>query len=323
MSLYIPACYRRLMLILLCAYVLPVWAQSDSYPSRSVRIIVPWAAGTGTDLNARAIAQQITAASGQTAVVENKPGSAGVVGSADVHRAPADGYTVLATSNSHVANVFLMKNLPFDPIQDFVPVSGTRVLPSLIVARAGLNIKSLQELTELAKRQPDKLSFGAATGTGRVGMEMYKELTGARLLYVPYKSNTAVLADLLGGHVDVMLVDIFNVHSLIKSGKVVPLAASGKTRLKILPEVPTVAESGLPGYDMRGWSGLWVRKGTPPEAIAFLNRMARRAAEVEKEQVENAGGEVFITSQPEFARIVETEAAVWKQATTAAKIVPE
>ncbi len=314
---------RRALLLVLATCTLPAFAQANAYPSKPVRIVVPWAAGTGTDLNARAIAQQITATSGQTAVVENRPGAVGSVGTGEVNRAPADGYTVLATSNAHIANLFLMKNLPYDPLQDFIPVSGTRKLPSLIVARPGLGVKSLAELTELAKRQPGKISFGAGTSAGRIGMELFQEMTGTKLLHVPYKGATAALTDLLGGHVDVMFIDIFNVLSRVKDGRVVALAATGKTRLKVLPDLMTAAEAGLPGYDVGSWSGLWVRKGTPPEAIAFLNRMAKKGAEAEKEQVETAGGEVFITTQPEFARYIESEAAMWKKITTNAKIVPE
>ncbi|MDB5796475.1 MAG: hypothetical protein JWP36_377 [Paucimonas sp.] len=314
---------RRGLPLLLALCAVPVLAQTGAYPSKTIRIVVPWTAGTGTDLNARAIAQQITAATGQTAVVDNRPGAGGIVGTGEVQRAPADGYTVLATSNAHVANLFLVKNLPYDPLQDFVPVSGTRKLPSLIIARPGLGIKSLAELTELAKRQPGKISFGAGTSAGRIGMELYQEMTGVRLLHVPYKSNTAVLADLMGGHVDVMLIDAFNVLPRVRDGRVVALAATGKNRLKVLPELPTVAESGLTGYDVGSWSGLWVRKGTPPEAVAFLNRMAGKAAEAEKEQVESSGGEVFATTQAEFVRYIEAEGAMWRKTAAAAKIIPE
>ena len=318
---------RRSLLLALAACALPAagqaTGQSSAYPSKAVRIVLPWAAGTGTDINARVIAQQITAASGQTAIVDNRPGAVGSVGTAEAARAPADGYTVLATSNAHVANLFLMKNLPYDPLKDFIPVSGTRKLPSLIVARPGLGIKSLAELTELAKRQPGKISFGAGTSAGRIGMELFQEMTGTKLLHVPYKGATAALTDLLGGHVDVMFIDIFNVLSRVKDGRVVALAATGKNRLKVLPDLVTAAEAGLTGYDVGSWSGLWVRKGTPPEAVAYLNQMARKAAEAEKEQVEAAGGEVFITTQQEFARFVESEAAMWKKVATVAKIAPE
>jgi tripartite-type tricarboxylate transporter receptor subunit TctC len=323
MHLELKPMLRRLLPLIVAAFSLPALAQGGAYPGKTVRIIVPWTAGTGTDLNARAIAQQITAATGQTAVVDNKPGAGGIVGSAEVHRAPADGYTVLATSNAHVANSFLVKSLPFDPIQDFVPVSGTRKLPSLIVARPGLGVKNLAELTELAKRQPGKISFGAGTSAGRIGMELYQQRAGIQLLHVPYKSNTAVLADLMGGHVDVMLIDAFNVLPRVREGRVVALAATGKNRLKVMPELPTVAESGLAGFDVGSWSGLWVKKGTPPEVIAFLNRMASKAADAEREQVESNGGEVFATSQADFARYIETEEAMWKKTAAAAKIVPE
>lgn len=324
MHLELKSMLRRLMPLVVAVCALPALpAMAQNYPAKPVRIIVPWTAGTGTDLNARAIAQQITAASGQTAIVDNRPGAGGIVGTSEVQRAPADGYTVLATSNAHVANLFLVKNLPYDPVQDFVPVSGTRKLPSLIVARTGLGVKNLAELTELAKRQPGKISFGAGTSAGRIGMELYQQRAGIQLLHVPYKSNTAALADLMGGHVDVMLIDAFNVVPRVREGRAVALAATGKNRLKVMPELPTVAESGLAGYDVGSWSGLWVRKGTPPEAIAFLNRMANKAAEAEKEQVEGNGGEVFATTQADFTRYIDGEESMWRKTAAAAKIVPE
>ncbi|MBB1604602.1 tripartite tricarboxylate transporter substrate binding protein [Variovorax sp. UMC13] len=319
---------RRLMLRVaaaggLAASTATLPARAAGYPSRPLRIVVPWAAGTGTDLNARAIAQQITADSRQVVVVDNKAGVGGSIGTAEVARLPADGYTVLATSNAHVANLFLIKNLPYDPLQDFVPVGSTRRLPSLLVARPGLGVSTIAQLTELARREPGKISFGAGTSAGRMGMELYQQMAGVKLLHVPYKSATAALNDLLGGHCDVMFVDIFNSLTQIRAGTLVPLAASGRTRLKVLPELPTVAESGLPGYEMTSWSGLWLRKGAPEAAVAYLNRMARKAAEAERESVEATGGEVFVDTQEAFARFVDAEVALWRRTAAAAKIVPE
>jgi tripartite-type tricarboxylate transporter receptor subunit TctC len=314
--------FKGFFSLLAASCVVAAGAHASTFPAKMIRIVVPWSAGTGTDLNARVIGQQITAATGQTVVIENRPGAGGVVGTAEVARAPADGYTVLATSNAHVANMFLVKNLPYDALNDFVPVSGTRKLPSLLVARPGLGVKNLAELTAMAKRNPGKISFGAGTSAGRVGMELYQEMAGVKLLHVPYKSATAALTDLLGGHVDVMFIDIFNTLPRIKEGKVVPLAAAGKTRLKVLPDLPTAAEEGLTGYDVMSWSGLWVRKGTPPEVIAFFNRYAAKAAEAERENVESTGGETFITT-PEFVRYIESEIALWRRTAAAAKIVSE
>jgi tripartite-type tricarboxylate transporter receptor subunit TctC len=216
-----------------------------------------------------------------------------------------------------------MKNLPYDALNDFVPVAGTRKLPGLLIASPRLGIKNLAELTALAKRNPGKISFAAGTSSGRIGMEIYQQMASIRLLHIPYKSNTPALNDLLGGHVDVMLADIVNSLPYIKAGRVVPLAAAAKTRFKILPDLPTVAESGLVGYDVQPWTGLWVRKGTSPEAIAFLNKFANRASMAEREQVEASGAEPFITTPEEFARHIENEVAVWKRAVVAAKITPD
>jgi tripartite-type tricarboxylate transporter receptor subunit TctC len=316
--------FNRIFLSLLAAsFVFAADAHASDYPSKLIRIVVPWTAGTGTDINARNIGQQITAATGQPVVIDNRAGAGGMVGTAEVLRSPADGYTVLATSNAHIANLLLVKNLPYDPLNDFIPVGGTRKLPSLMIASPRLGVKNLAELTALAKRNPGKISFGAGNSAARIGMELYQQMANVKLLHVPYKSATAALNDLLGGHVDVMYIDLVNSITRVKAGNVVPLAAGGKTRLKALPDLPTAAEQGLAGFDVTSWTGLWVRKGTPPEAVSFLNKFANKTAEAEKENLEATGGETFITTPEEFAHHIESDLALWKRTVAAANIVPE
>jgi tripartite-type tricarboxylate transporter receptor subunit TctC len=315
--------FKGICLSLLSALLLLTDANAGDYPSKLVRIVVPWTPGTGTDISARLIGQQITAATGQPVVVDNKAGAGGVVGTTEVVRAPADGYTVLATSNSHVTNMLLVKNLPYDPMNDFIPVGGTRKLPSLMIASPRLGVKNLEELTALAKSKPGKITYGAGNSGARIGMELYQQMAGVNLLHIPYKSATAALNDLLGGHIDVMYIDLVNGMARVKAGSVIPLAAGGKTRLKALPGLPTAAEQGLTGYDVTSWGGLWVRKGTPPEAIAFLNKFANKASAIEKESVEAIGGESFVTTPEEFSRHIDSEFALWKRTAAAANIVPE
>ena len=309
--------------LLAAAQALSLACAAESVPDKPVRVIVPWAAGTGTDINARNVAQQISGATGHPAIVENRPGANGVIGSAEVLRLPADGTVLLATSNAHVANPYLMKSVPYDAMRDFIPVGGTRKLPALLIARPGLGVKSLAELTALARRNPGKLSYGAGTSSAQIGMALYQQRSQTNLIQVPYKSATGALNDLIAGHIDVMLIDVVNSIGHIREGKVVPLAATGKERIKALPDLPTVAESGYPGYQMTLWTGMWVKAGTPPERVAFLNRMINQAANAERKAVEATGAETFTTTPEEFARFVASEIGFWREATRLANIVPE
>lgn len=296
---------------------------AESVPDKPVRIIVPWAAGTGTDINARTVAQQITEATGQPAIVENRPGANGIIGSSTVLQEPADGLTLLATSNAHVANPFIMKNVPYDGLHDFTPVGGTRKLPALLVASPGLGVKTLADLTKLAKEKPGQISYGSGTTSALVSMELYQQMAGIKLNQVPYKSATLALNDLIGGHIDVMLIDVVNSIAHIRDGKIVPLAATAKDRLRVLPDLPTIAESGYPDYEIVLWTGMWVRAGTSPERVAFFNRMINLAAAAERESVESTGAEVFITTPDEFKRFVNADVAFWKHATQVANIHPQ
>lgn len=300
-------------------------ASAQDFPSRPIRIIVPWAAGTATDTTARILAQRVSEVAKQTVVIENKPGAGGILGSQEVARAAPDGYTLLATSNAHIANQFLIKNVPYDPLRDFVPVIPTLRVPLVLVAHPDLGVRTVAELSQLARRSPGKLSFAAGSSGALVGMELYKQLAGLDILHVPYKSNTQALADVMGGQVNIMISDVGLAYPQIKAGKVIGLAVTGPERASSLPELPSMAEAGVAGYELIGWGGIWAPAGTPAPVVARLNSLIADALTVPRmrEHAARASGDIFNLSPSEFDRFQRTDVDRWRRVTQAAKIQPE
>ena len=226
---------RRLVLAGLIAATLPLaavplTASAQTYPARPVTFVVPFAAGSATDQIARAIGQGMTEASGQTVVIENKPGASAIIGAQSAARAQADGYTVLITTNTtHAANEHLYKSLPYDPVKDFAPVTALGKGGQIMVVNPNLPVKSVQELLALAKKEPSKLSFGSGSSSSRIAGELLQQMTGAKILHVPYKSNPLAVTDLLGGQISMMITDTATGLPQVKSGK---LRALGVTSLK-------------------------------------------------------------------------------------------
>lgn len=314
-----------LRLLPLPALVLAPAAQAQEFPTKPIRVTVPWGAGTATDTIARMLGQRVTELTGQPVVVENKPGAGGTIGSAEVARAPADGYTLLVTSSAHVANQFLIRNIPFDALRDFAPVTPTLKVPLVLVVHPGVGVRTLAELTQLAKRSPGKLSFAAGSSGALVGMELYKQLAGLDILHVPYKSNTQALADVMSGQVPMMISDIGLAHPQIKAGKVTGIAVTGTERAPSLAELPTMAEAGVPGYELTGWGGIWAPAGTPAPVLARLNSLFGEAlnAEPVRTFVGRASGEIFRLSPADFERFQRADTERWRRVTTAARIQPE
>ena len=316
---------RRTLLHLLPLTVLAPAARAQEFPTKPIRVTVPWGAGTATDTIARLLGQRVAELTGQPVVVENKPGAGGTIGSAEVARAPADGLTLLITSNAHVANQFLIRNIAFDAIRDFVPVTPTLKVPLVLVVHPGLGVRTLAELTQLAKRAPGKLSFAAGSSGALVGMELYKQLAGLDILHVPYKSNTQALADVMSGQVPMMISDIGLAHPQIKAGKVIGIAVTGTERAPSLAELPTMAEAGVSGYELIGWGGIWAPAGTPAPVVARLNSLFGEALNSEPVRafVGRASGEIFRLSPADFDRFQRTDTERWRRVTTAARIQPE
>ncbi len=257
----------------------PAWAQGK-YPERPITFVVPFAAGSATDQLARALGASITADTKQAVIVDNKAGASGMMAAQAAARAPADGYTVLISTNTtHAANEHLYKKLPYDPVKDFVPVTGLGKGGQVLVVRADAPYKSVADLLAKAKKEPGKLSFGSGSSSSRVAGEMFKQLSHTEILHVPYKSNPQALTDLLGGQIDMMITDTATGVPQIKGGKVKALGVSTTKRIALLPDVPTIDEAGVKGYDMGYWFAAWVPANTPAAGGRALARAARRRHE--------------------------------------------
>ncbi len=302
------------------------FAQPAAYPSKPVTFVVPFAAGSATDQLARALGQSLTTDTKQPVVVDNKGGASGMIAAQFVAKAPADGYTVLITTNTtHAANEHLYKKLPYDPVKDFVPVTGLGKGGQVLVVSATAPYKSVGELLAAAKKAPGKLSFGSGSSSSRMAGEMLKQLAGVDILHVPYKSNPLAITDLLGGQIDMMITDTSTGVPQVKAGKLRALGYSTQKRSAQLPDVPTLEEAGVKGYDMGYWFAAYVPAGTPAPVVARLNELltaATRSAAA-KSFYETAGSEPWTTTSDELARFQAGETQKWGKVIKAAGIEPE
>jgi len=313
---------------LLCAFgaATPAWGQGK-YPEKPVTFIVPFAAGSATDQLARALGASFTADTKQAVVVDNKAGASGMMAAQAAARASADGYTVLITTNTtHAANEHLYKKLSYDPVKDFVPVTGLGKGGQVLVVRPDAPYKSVADLLAKAKQSPGKLSFGSGSSSSRVAGEMFKQLSGTDILHVPYKSNPQALTDLLGGQIDMMITDTATGVPQIKGGKVKALGVSTTKRIALLPDVPTIDEAGVKGYDMGYWFAAWVPANTPAPVVARLRELlasGTRSASA-KSFYESTGTEAWTTaSSEELAHFQAAEAQKWGKVIKSAGIEPE
>lgn len=319
---------RRHALVLaacaLTAFAAPALAQD--YPSKPITFVVPFAAGSATDQLARALGQAVTTATKQAVVVENKGGASGMIAAQQVARSAADGYTVLITTNTtHAANQHLYKKLPYDAVKDFAPVAGLGKGGQVLVVRADAPYRNVGDLLAAAKKQPGKLSFGSGSSSSRVAGEMLKQLAGVDLMHVPYKSNPLAITDLLGGQIDLMITDTSTGVPQVKSGKLRALGYSTTKRSPQLPEVPTLEEAGVKGYDMGYWFAAYAPAGTPEAVVARLNRLLSDAVHSAgaKSFFEMSGSEGWTATPQELAAFQAGETQKWGQVIKAAGIQPE
>lgn len=248
-------------------------ASAQSYPNKPIRLIVPYPPGGGTDIVARLVAAKMQQKFGQPVLVENKAGASTVIGTESVAKAAPDGYTIGLITDSHVLNPYFLPNLPYDSAKDFQPVSQLAFITLMLVANPSLKVGSLQELIALAKAKPGKLTY-ASIGKGtphHMAMEWLKSMAGIDLLHVPYRGVAPALTDLVGGQVDVMFTGTSSAKPFVDNKKLVPLAVSSAKRQEAFPDIPSVAEAGLPGYDLVTWYGVVAPAGTPPEIVSRLN----------------------------------------------------
>ncbi|MFO1049426.1 MAG: tripartite tricarboxylate transporter substrate binding protein [Geminicoccaceae bacterium] len=297
------------------AGALPAHAQSV-YPTRPVSLIVPFPAGGSTDLVARVVAEKMSGLLGQQIVVDNRGGAGGNVGSAAAAKAEPDGYTLLmGTVATHAINSALYKKMPYDPVKDFAPVSLLVVVPNVLVVNPDFPAKNVQELIALAKEKPGELSY-ASSGNGtplHLSGELFKSMAGVDIVHVPYKGAGPALVDVMGGHVPIMFDNLPSSTEHIKAGKLRGLAVTTAERSPSMPDLPTIAESGLPGYETYTWNALFVPAGTPPDVIAKLNEAAVAAVsdpEV-KAKLETMGASVVGSTPEELAKHVQAELDKW------------
>ncbi len=260
--------HKVLAALTLTAATLPSWAQ-DAFPSKPIKFLV--CCQGYTEALARVIGQELSEHIKQPVVVDTRPGASGVIAAELAAKSPGDGYTVFfGTNSTHAANQSLFKKLPYDYVKDFKPISGLSQGSLLLAAREGLPVKNVAELTALAKKEPGKLTFGEASSSARGGMELYKLISGVNIQHVPYKTNPQVVTDMLGGRIDMMFNDAGSLLPHVKAGKLRAIAVSGETRFAVLPDVPTMQESGVPGYSLSFWHGVWVPASTPKDVADKL-----------------------------------------------------
>jgi len=288
-----------------------------AFPDKPLRIIVPFAPGGPTDLMARAISKSMAASLGQPVIVDNKPGGGGVIGMSEVARGPADGYTMVFPSILAVTNPALMPNYPFDTLRDFAPLTVVGFIPHAVVVRPDFPAKTLQELVAMGKAKPDSLSYGSSgNGTSaHLGAALFVQRAGIRAVHVPYRGAGPAVQDLLGGQIQFMFLDMSSALAQIKAGKLRALAVAPKKRFAGLPEVPTVAEQGYPGFDVHGWYGLLLRAGTPAAVMQRLHAEVKRALDTQevREIFQAQGIEPGGMPPAEFTALVRDDLALWKR----------
>ena len=298
-------------------------ASAQSYPSRSIRLVVPYPPGGPLDIMARAIGQKLTEAWSQPVVVDNRAGAGGNIGAELVAKSPADGYTLLMGAvATHAINPTLYGKLPYDPVKDFAPVALVAQVPNILVVNPSVPARSVKELIELARARPGHLNFGSgSTGsTGHLAGELFNAMAGVQMVHIPYKGGAPAMADLLAGQVQLMFDNLANALPNVRAGRLRALAVTTLARSPAMPDLPTIAESGLPGFDLTTWFGLMVPAGTPPEIVIKLNAGIVRALNAKdmRERLEKMGAEPPADNTPEhFAAFIRAEAAKY------AKVVKE
>ena len=313
---------RRKLIALSLASTLPAQhAFAQGYPARPVRMIVPYPPGGPTDVLARIVAVKLSEALGQAFAIDNKAGASGMIGAAEVAKAAPDGYTLLGNASIHVINPSLYPKSAFDAIADFTPVTQLAGVPLILVVNNDLPVRSVRELIAYAKANPGKLNFASSGNAAaqHLAGESFKIAAGAQMQHVPYKGSAPALTDLIGGQVQLMFDSMPSAMPHVKAGKLRPLAVTTAKRSAAVPDLPTVAEAGVAGYDISTWYGLWAPKGTPRE---ITERIASETAKILKlpdvrERYAALGAEPIGSTPDEFAAYCRSELSKW------AKIVRE
>jgi tripartite-type tricarboxylate transporter receptor subunit TctC len=300
-------------------------AAADTYPSRPVTIITPFAAGSQTDAAARLLSQQFQEMLGQSFVIENKAGAGGLIAAQAVARAKPDGYTLLLTTNSTHSAIGLFKSVPYDPIKDFTPIARLGNFPSFVAVRADFPAKTMAEFVAHAKANPGKLSYGSGNSTGQITGETLKKRTGIDVVRVAYRSNPNAMTDLIAGHIQLMVPDMTTGLPQVKAGKIRPLAVLTKTPQPLLPGVPSLHETVMPEFETLAWAGLFGPAGMPPEAVKVLaDAMKKILAEPDAgDRFQASGVQIQFQSPQELADFVKAELVKYNAMIKEAGIQPQ
>ena len=293
-------------------------AQTGAYPGRTIRMIVPWPAGGGTDMLARPVAQKLSDRLGQTVVVDNRGGASGIVGSEAAAKAAPDGYTILVDNvTSHATNITLYPRLSYNSLRDYAPVTLLTTVANIIAVHPSVPAKSLKELVALARARPRQLSFATygTGGTTHLAGEMLKSRAGIDMVHVPYKGGAPALVDVVAGHVPVYFSVLSTSAAQIRAGKLRALAVTGRSRDAVFPEVPTVAESGYPGFEANNWYGLLTPAGVPRDIIAKLNAETHAVLKMPEvvERLASQGNTIAVSTPEQLREHMAAETRKWAQ----------
>ena len=304
-------------LLLSCMTAGTAAAQTPTaYPAKTIRMIVPSAPGSGPDIMARTIAQKLAEAWGQQVVVEARPGAGGIIGSEAVAKAAPDGYTlIMGNAGSHSVNPGLYKKLPYDPLKDFAPVALVSSAPNILIVHPSLPVKTAKDLIALAKARPGELSFGSGGNgsTAHLSGEMFRTMAGVKIVHVPFKGAPAAVLGVITGEISMAILNLPPALPHVRSGKLKALGVSTAKRSASVPDLPTIAESGLPGYSAGTWYGVLAPAGTPREIILKLNTEIVKNLRNDdmKKRIASDGGEVIGSTPEEFTAVMKTDIAKW------------
>ncbi|MFM9980575.1 MAG: Bug family tripartite tricarboxylate transporter substrate binding protein [Burkholderiales bacterium] len=314
----------RLLLVLLISTLTPIFASAQSWPQKPIRMVIPYPPGGPTGVMGRLVATKLPELLGQPVIVDNKPGASGQMGAAEVAKAAPDGYTFLTNASIHVINPHVYSKPMVDPIREFTPVALIGVVPLVMVVPPMQPAKDVKEFIAWAKANPGKVNFASASSASaqHLAGEHFKQVTGIDMQHVPYNGSGPALADLVGGHVQLMFDSLPSSMSFIRSGKLKALGASSTKRLAVLPDVPTLIEAGVPDFDLTTWYGVWAPAGTPKDIVARLNAEIVRLVVMPdmKEKLAGLGVEASAFTPEQFAAFNRTEYERWGRIVRAANI---
>ncbi len=314
----------RLLLVLLISTLTPIFASAQSWPQKPIRMVIPYPPGGPTGVMGRLVATKLPELLGQPVIVDNKPGASGQMGAADVAKAAPDGYTFLTNASIHVINPHVYSKPLVDPIREFTPVALIGVVPLVMVVPPMQPAKDVKEFIAWASANPGKVNFASASSASaqHLAGEHFKQVTGIDMQHVPYNGSGPALADLVGGHVQLMFDSLPSSMSFIRSGKLKALGASSPKRLAVLPDVPTLIEAGVPDFDLTTWYGVWAPAGTPKDIVARMNAEIVRLVVLPdmKEKLAGLGVEASAFTPEQFAAFNRTEYERWGRIVRAANI---